>query len=519
MEKMIVEEILEVVRGRLLGGVRQSPVLGISTDSRTLRGGELFLALKGEKYDGHDFVEEALEKGAGGVIISSNKFAEHLYTLKGTGGHKQARPLRMIDGPFTLPGASKSSSGNSKKGNFYSPELPVRSCRPGVVIQVTDTLKALQDLAGYYRKKFNIPFIVVTGTNGKTTTKDMAAAILGRKLNVLKAEGSFNNQIGVPLTLLRLSASHQTAVLEVGMSGCGEIAPLARLIKPQVGVLTNIGSAHLEFFKDPEEMAEAEAELIGVLGEEETFILNRDDPRVWAHQPRVKGRVISFGIEEKADFQAHRIEELADGRTRFALSVSGGREERIEIELPIPGYANIYNALAATAISVVLTRDLTLIKKGLESFQPSSGRMEVISLNLRGSSSKIRVINDSYNANPESMKMALRLLNHLRVRGRKVAVLGDMLELGEWGEEAHREVGKPVASCSPDILITVGRLSRFLAEEAKQRGLKGEVFKLGNSREAGERLVKIVRENDTILVKGSRGMQMEEVVNVLSSLS
>ncbi len=368
-------------------------------------------------------------------------------------------------------------------------------------------------MARHYRGKFNIPLVVITGTNGKTTTKDMIAAILGRKLNVLKAEGSFNNEVGVPLTLLRLSASHQAAVLEVGMNAPGEIACLARLIRPQIGAITNIGRAHLEFFQDVEEVARAKAELVEALGEEDTLVLNRDDHRVWALGRRVKGRLISFGIEEKADFRAGRVQCLPDGRTRFVLLTSEEGGEKLEIELPIPGYANVYNALAAAAISAAFDISPALIKEGLENFKPSPMRMEVISLK------KIRIINDSYNANPESMKMALGLFRHLKVEGRRVAVLGDMLELGEGSEQAHREIGRMAASCSPEILIAVGSFSRFLAEEAEKDGLKGEILTFRDSREAGKRMAEIVKEGDTILIKGSRAMQMEEVVNVLLSLS
>jgi UDP-N-acetylmuramoyl-tripeptide--D-alanyl-D-alanine ligase len=297
------------------------------------------------------------------------------------------------------------------------------------------------------------------------------------------------------------------------MSAPGEIAYLARLISPQMGAITNIGRAHLEFFKDVEEVARAKAELVEALGEEDTLVLNRDDRRVWDLGRRAKGRLISFGIEKEADFRAGRIQYLPDGRMRFLLSTPEEGGEKLEIELPLPGYANIYNALAAAAISAVFAIGPALIREGLESFQPSPMRMEVISLK------KIRIINDSYNANPESVKMALGLFRHLQVEGRKVAVLGDMLELGEGSEPAHREIGRMAASSCPDILLAVGRLSRFLAEEAKKDGLKGEILTFRNSREAGKRLAEIVKEGDTVLIKGSRAMQMEEVVNVLLSLS
>ncbi|NOX97797.1 MAG: UDP-N-acetylmuramoyl-tripeptide--D-alanyl-D-alanine ligase [Nitrospirae bacterium] len=481
MEMMRVEEILEAAKGRLLKGDGQLAVPGISIDSRTVKAGEMFLALKGERFDGHDFVEEAFQRGARGAIVSDDFRVLPLYPY----GHRRAQADSGLQ----------------------------------VIVRVPDTLKALQDIAGCYRNKFDIPLVVITGTNGKTTTKDMVAAILGRQLAVLKAEGSFNNEVGVPLTLLRLSPSHQAAVLEVGMNAPGEIAYLTQLIKPQVGVITNIGRAHLEFFQDIEEVARAKAELVETLGNENTLVLNRDDQRVWALSKRIKGRLISFGIEEEADFRAGQVEYLPDGKTKFILSTLEGKGERLEVELPIPGHANIYNALAAVAISATFDLDLNLIKEGLESFKPSSQRMEVISLSLKRLSSKIKIINDTYNANPESMKMALGLLSHLQVGGRKVAVLGDMLELGEWGEEAHREVGRLVTSCSPDILITVGSLSRVLAEEAKKEGLEGEIFTFRDSREAGKELAEMIKEDDTILVKGSRAMRMEEIIDVLLSLS
>ncbi len=449
-------EIVEASQGDLIAGDLQLVVPNISIDSRTIKEGELFLALKGRRYDGHDFLGEALGEGAMGAILS--------HRPRGFGQKAQA-----------------------------------------TIIQVSDTLKALQDIAHYYRKKFDLPIVAVTGSNGKTTTKDMIAGILSKRLHTLKAQSSFNNHVGVSLTLLHLSSSHQAAVLEIGMSAPGEIAQLAGLVEPTMGVITNVGPAHLELFTDIEEIAEAKGELVDSLSEKGTVILNRDDDRVWAMAGRVKGNLISFGIRRKADFQATEIRCLPDGRSEFTLN------GEVRIKLPLLGYVNIYNAVAAAGACSLFRLDLSVVKEGLESFKGPAMRMQILSLG------KVKVINDAYNANPESMKMALQFLSGLHTGGRKIAVLGDMLELGKWGKRMHRELGK-LAATSCQVLVTAGKLSQELAEEATASGMK-DVFICRNSEEAGKKLAEIIELGDTILIKGSRAMRMEEVINVLSSLS
>ncbi|MCK4262146.1 UDP-N-acetylmuramoyl-tripeptide--D-alanyl-D-alanine ligase, partial [bacterium] len=397
MEKVTVAEIVEASQGDLIAGDLQLVVPNISIDSRTIKEGELFLALKGRRYDGHDFLGEALGEGAMGAIV----------------GRGRIHPTRISERhPFARLRTSK--------------------CRPYnkfLYIQVSDTLKALQDIAHYYRKKFDLPIVAVTGSNGKTTTKDMIAGILSKRLHTLKAQSSFNNHVGVSLTLLHLSSSHQAAVLEIGMSAPGEIAQLAGLVEPTMGVITNVGPAHLELFTDIEEIAEAKGELVDSLSEKGTVILNRDDDRVWAMAGRVKGNLISFGIRRKADFQATEIRCLPDGRSEFTLN------GEVRIKLPLLGYVNIYNAVAAAGACSLFRLDLSVVKEGLESFKGPAMRMQILSLG------KVKVINDAYNANPESMKMALQFLSGLHTGGRKIAVLGDMLELGKWGKRMHRELG------------------------------------------------------------------------------
>lgn len=466
MEKVTVAEIVSASQGDLVEGNPESTVPDISIDSRTIKEGELFLALKGRRYDGHDFLEEVLQRGAMGAILS---------------------------------------------------HPPPGGCRhKAAIIQVSDTLKALQEIACYYRKKFDLPIVAVTGSNGKTTTKEMISGILSKRFITLKAESSFNNQVGVPLTLLCLSGSHRAAVLEIGMSARGEIAQLAGLVEPTVGVITNVGPAHLEFFTDIEEIAEAKGELVDSLSESGTVILNRDDDRVWAMAGRVKGNLISFGINHKSDFQATEVKCLPDGRTVFTLN------GKVTIKLPVLGYDSIYNALAAASVCSSFHLDSSVVKEGLESFKGPAMRMQVLSLgevrpvvdkSLKG----VKIINDAYNANPESMKMALRLLSGLPAAGRKIAVLGDMLELGKWGKGMHQELGK-LAATSCQVLVTAGKLSQELAEQATASGMK-DVFICQNSREAGKKLAGIIKRDDIILVKGSRAMRMEEVIDVLSSLS
>lgn len=366
--------------------------------------------------------------------------------------------------------------------------IPEARRKGATVLDVKEGLKTLQDLAAQHRSKFKIPVIGVTGSCGKTTTKDMIASILSQEFPTLKNEENFNNEIGVPLTLLKLTKRHKAAVIEIAMQRLGEIEELAKIVRPTVAVVTNIGEAHLEFLKTKKNVARAKAEIFRFLRKEDYAVINQDDEYFEHLKSRVAGhrsRVITFGILEKADVTPKDL----DG-----------------IRLPIPGEHNIYNALAAIAVAKILKIKRSSIKKGLEKFRPSSRRMEIINR-----SDGVKIINDTYNANPQSMKAALKVLSHLSpvvsrpssFIPRRIAVLGDMLELGRRAKSAHQRILRFARDSKIDKVFTYGNLWPKSAAAWK------------NKKSLIKNLKKIIRPRDIILVKGSRGMKMEEVVDAL----
>jgi len=409
-----IREIVKIVKGaRVLPAGRHgkglgSRVIGVSIDTRTIQSGELFIPIKGEKFDGRKFIPLALKKGA-------------------------------------------------------------------LVLEVKDGLKALHQLAAYHRSKFKIPVIGVTGSVGKTTTKDMIASILSQEFPTLKNEENFNNEIGAPLTLLRLNKKHKAAVIEMAMQRLGEIHLLAEIVRPSIAVVTNIGEAHLEFLKTRKNIATAKAEIFNFLKQENWAVINQDDEYFEHLKSRVGGRgsrVVTFGIIEKATVTPKDLEG---------------------VKLPLPGEHNIYNALAAIAVARILKVKNKSIRQGLEKFYPSSKRMEVINR-----ADGVKIINDTYNASPQSMAAMLKTL--ASIEGRKIAVLGDMLELGKAAKSAHRRIIALARKLKINKIYTFGRLWPRAAKNKKT------LIKM---------LKKIIRPHDIILVKGSRGMKMEEVVEAL----
>jgi len=437
--------------------LQQMEIKGISIDSRTVGEGELFIAIRGDRYDGNDFVPNAIGKGAWGAIVARNAFEATYADISGLKN----------------------------------------------VIPVEDTLVSLQELSLMHRKKFLIPVIAVTGSNGKTTTKEMLASILLRKGPVLKNEGNLNNHIGVPLTLLKLDARHRAAIIEMGMSGLGEIATLTRLAMPSVGVITNIGPAHLQFLGSTDTVAQAKGELLKMMRPDGTAVLNADDHYFATLRNKYSGSVLSFGIERQADVRAADIaQEL--GLTDFALHTDG---RSVPVRLRTVGRHNVYNALAAAAASLATGLPLEAVKAGLEEFRPVAMRSELKEMNGR------TVLADYYNANPASVRSALETLASLSGGERTIGVLGDMLELGDTGPEAHREIGRTVARLGISLLICVGPLSRHIAEGATAAGMaRVSVFEAGTTEQGAVLLLEHSRTGDTVLVKGSRGMKMERVL-------
>jgi UDP-N-acetylmuramoyl-tripeptide--D-alanyl-D-alanine ligase len=409
-----IQEILKAIKGSRIEG--QGTIKNISTDTRTICSGDLFIPLKGPNFDGRKFIPEAIRKGA-------------------------------------------------------------------LVLETKDGLKALQDLAAYHRGKFKIPVIGVTGSVGKTTTKDMIASVLSQEKKTLKNEENLNNEIGVPLTLLKLTKNHEAAAIEMAMQRLGEIEELARIARPTISVVTNIGEAHLKFLKNKRNVAKAKAEIFKYLKKDNNAVINQDDEYFEHLKSRVEGRgtrVVTFGILEKADVTPKDLRG---------------------IKLPIPGEHNIYNALAAIAVAKILKAKRSSIKRGLESFRPSSKRMDIINL-----PDGTKIINDTYNANPQSMAAALKVLAALK--GRKIAVLGDMLELGRTASAAHEKIGKLARELGIDILISVGEHSRKMKAD----------FHCPSNQPSIQKLKRIVRPGDQILIKASRGMRLEEVVEAIRKI-
>ena len=455
MMKLNAADIAAAVRGEIIHGPGEADIENISLDTRTLEPGSLFIPLRGERYDGHEFLEQAAKKGAKAVLVNR-------------------------DGEYHFPGIS--------------------------VIRVKDTLEAFHSLALWYRDKFSVDFVAVTGSTGKTTTKNMIAEVLGSKYNVLKTEGNFNNQVGLPATIMRLDGSHRAAVVEMGMSGYGEIRNLMRIVRPRVSVITNVGMSHIEKLGSREGILRAKMEIFEGMEREPAAVINADDPLLCEGAKGFNIPVIYYGVDN-GDYKAADIRLRGEDGISYALMAEGGR---FEVNLALPGRHNVYNSLAAVAVG-------RLFKIGFPDIIRSLGTLkgEKMRLNILTSPGGIKVINDAYNASPDSMKSALEVLRYTK-GGRKIAVLSDMLEMGEFAEEGHRMVGTYAADSGVDILITVGDYSRYIACQAKEMGMDpSSVYYFESKQEADRLLGSLVEKGDVILVKGSRGMKMEELASRL----
>jgi len=453
MEGIQLKDVILATGGTLLQGMPSVSIDKVSTDSRDVKSGDLFVALKGERFDGHDFIEEAVKKGAQALIT---------HVIKDN-----------------LPG-----------------EI-------GVVL-VKDTLKALQDIAAFYRRLFNIPVTAVTGSTGKTTTKDMIHTLLAANFNVLKSEGNLNNQIGLPLTLFKLNKSHQMTVVEMGMSGFNEISRLAAIAEPSLGVITNIGLSHIENLGSRENILKAKLELFERFDKRCTAILNADDDLLWGIRNKLSFPVIYYGTKSGIDLCADSIESLNGKGISYTLHSEG---EKRRIRLNVPGRHNVYNSMAAVAVARYFGVEFEQIVNAFQNLKTHKMRLEITVLN-----GGITVIDDAYNASPDSNVSALSVLKDLPGK-RKIAILGDMLELGKYSEYAHRFVGKAVLNNGIDVLITRGDLSHIIADQALSMGMSDDrIFSLDSNADVVNMLETFVESGDTILVKGSRGMKMEEIV-------
>jgi UDP-N-acetylmuramoyl-tripeptide--D-alanyl-D-alanine ligase len=435
----------------------------VSTDTRTIRPGSLFVALAGERFDGHRFLDAAVAAGARGIVVRENPPAEWMARLSGVS-----------------------------------------------VIRVEDTLAALGDLAGHVRKRYPIPVVAVTGSAGKTTTKEMAAAIAGQRMEVLKTEGNLNNLVGVPQMLFRLEPGYQAAILELGTNRPGEIARLARIADPDAGLITNIGSAHLEGLGSLEGVRREKGDLFRNMKATATALINRDDPLVGALEREWPGRKITFGMKRPADITAADI-RIDAGGTSFRLGLEG-RESLVRMSLC--GRHAVANALAAAACARALGLDDDAVREGLESVRPVPGRMDIVALG-----NGAFLIDDTYNANPASVREALRTLRDIRGNGAAVAVLGDMLELGPASAELHRETGRLLGEMGFRRAYLKGAFAGDTARGAVEGGMApAELLFFEEPGEILPSLKDLLREGDWVLVKGSRRMRLEEAVRAIAGM-
>jgi len=450
-------QILAATGGRLIAGMASANCSGIATDSRAVAAGQCFVALRGERFDGNDFVLAALQAGAAGAVVS--------------------RP------PENLSQARDEAA---------------------FVVLVEDTLRALGDLARLHRGRFNLPVIAVTGSTGKTTTKGMIAAILSLRGPIAATPQNYNNEVGVPLALLSLMPEHTAAVIEMAMRGPGEIAHLAALARPNIGVVTNVGLSHLERLGSPDAIADAKGELVEAVAEGAS-VLNADDPYFEWLARRAQGRVISFGLNQTAQFRAVEVTPDRD-RTSFRLLCPAGE---MQVMLTTPGRHQVLNALAAAAAAIAAGAGLDGVAAGLAAFAASRARAQLVA-----GKSGFRVLDDCYNASPASVEAALELLADLGAR-RKVAILGDMLELGPTAPELHRAVGEEAGSVGLDLLITVGELGWWIAEGARAVMPPESVRWARSNDEAAAWAIEALGPGDIVLVKASRAMAFERITERL----
>ncbi|MGN0985105.1 MAG: UDP-N-acetylmuramoyl-tripeptide--D-alanyl-D-alanine ligase [Candidatus Enterenecus sp.] len=458
MEAMTLRQLLEAVGGTLLGEYEDLDAVftDVCTDSRNIAAGSLFLPLQGERFDGHAYISDALEQGAVGCITARERDSY-------------------------LP------------GKFY--------------VKVRSTQRALRDLARYYKEQFHIPFIAVTGSVGKTTTKDMVAAVLGSRYKVLKTEGNFNNDIGLPLTILRLDRSYEVCVLEMGMDHAGEIDYLSELVEPDVALITNIGDAHIENLGSREAIFKAKCEVFAHLKKDGLAVLNGDDEWLATLRGKLEQKAVFVGSGAGLDYTAL---DLDSGDGTQLKCVVRTPESQFEALIPALGSHMIYPTLMATAVAERLGMAPDEIRRGIRAFLPTKMRMNVIRC-----PGDVIILNDAYNANPQSMRAAAAVLGDARDR-RRVAVLGDMKELGINSELFHRTVGGYFAEAGTDRLIAIGDLARFIAAGAREAGLENADW-YPTLEEAQDALLRELRSGVTILVKASRAMEFERVVDFLQA--
>lgn len=460
MRTMFVGAMTRMLGGDLIAGDPRLNARTICTDSRKLAPGDVFVALRGIRFDGHDFITECVKSGAAGVV--AERFTEEQLTA--------------------IAEASQ------------------------FAVRVDDTLAALQRLATRYRQTLEVTCIAVTGSTGKTTAKDMVSAALSAFVQTESTDGSLNNEIGLPLTVLKATDSTEALVVEMGMRGLGQIAELCRIASPDIGVVTNVNDTHIELLGSREQTAQAKSELVEAIPERGGVVLNGDDPLVRQMSQKCRGRVVMVGLSDDCDIRAVDVCSMGADGVRFTAV----GPEQVDVRVAVPGIHNVHNALFALGVCHLLGYSMSTAAQRLESLPRSDMRMAIKRTPLG-----VTVIDDSYNASPASMQAALIALMDIGAGGRTIAVLGDMLELGAASEAAHRRIGTLIATKGPDITLTVGDKARLICEQVREVGGNRFAEALEHNAAVIDRLRMILRPGDTVLVKGSRGMHMEEVVRDL----
>jgi len=457
-----VNEILKATGGELLCGDIEKRFAAVSIDSRSISVDDVFVAIVGDVHDGHSFINNVLEQGVSGLVVNRQ----------------------------------------------HAKDLPIAKWRAQNVAcaAVADTTRALGDLAAFHRSRMDVAVVAITGSNGKTTTRQMTAEVVAQKFNTLSTVGNYNNQIGVPLTLLRLMPEHAWAVIELGTNSPGEIARLAKICSPDIGVITNIGPAHLEGLGSLDGVMREKGQLIEHLKAGGKAVLNADDRRVYKIATQTQKEVLLFGQSKNARIRATAVKEKTTGIS-FNLDLP---KESLNVALKVPGQFMVINALAAAAVGHLLGLSARDIKTGLEKFEPAWGRM-----NILHTANGIHIIDDTYNANPDSMRAAITTLKSLRANNRSILVAGDMLELGEQTESLHRQVGAWAAAEGINQLWVTGNFATSVIAGAKEAGMKAAHMFSGSQEKILVEIQKALKPGDWVLVKGSRGAHMDVVVKEL----
>ena len=456
MREITVEDILKVCNGTLVYGNNEIVCENFSKDTRQINIGDIYLGIKGERINGSIFYEEALEKGASGCILQDVEIKEEI---------KEKYSDRFI-------------------------------------IIVENAVIALQKIAEFKRNLYAIPVIGVTGSVGKTSTKDIIAGVLKEKYEVLKTQGNYNNEIGLPLTILGLK-NHNAMVVEMGMSAIGEIDLLSKIAKPNTAIITNIGSSHIGELGSRENILKAKLEILNGLDQNGKLLINNDNDLLykWNKEQRLEN-VITYGIDTESDIQAYDI-NMYENESTFKVKIENCV---YEVKVPIGGKHFIYNALGAIGIGLLHNIEMQKIITGIEKFELTKRRMELIN-----TEDNIKIINDSYNASYESIKAALEYMENMTA-SRKIAVLGDVLELGDFSKDIHEKIGYEVEKNKIDILITVGQEAKYIAQKVKELSNKVKTYVCDSNQEAIEIINNVKNEGDIILIKASNGMKFNEII-------